>query len=119
MKFLVDECVGPTVAKWLMQINYDAISIYDDLSGISDDSVLKKAFLESRILVTCDKDFGEMIFKNKMQHCGIVLLRLIEEKPSNKIKVLESVLKNYAQELFGNYVVVTEKTVRIIKPSLS
>jgi predicted nuclease of predicted toxin-antitoxin system len=119
MKFLVDECVGPTVTKWLKQNNYDAISIYDDLSGVSDDFVLKKAFLENRILITSDKDFGEMIFKNKMQHCGIVLLRLITEQPSNKIRVLEAVLKNYAQELFGNYVVVTETTVRIIKLPLS
>ncbi len=119
MKFLVDECVGPTVAHWLKKNDYDAMSIYDDSIGIDDYSVLKKALLESRVLITCDKDFGEMIFKNKMQHCGIVFLRLIDERPSKKISVLDSLLKNYANELFGNFVVVTESIVRIIKPSLS
>jgi len=119
MKFLVDECVGPTVAKWLKQKNYDVISIYDDCSGVDDEFVLQKAFLENRILITCDKDFGEMIFKSNMQHCGVVLLRLVAEKPKNKIRVLESILENYPQELFGNYVVATEKTVRIIKFPLS
>ena len=119
MKFLVDECVGPSVAKWLLQNSYDTISIYDDMTGIDDDSVLKKAFLENRILITSDKDFGEMIFKNKKQHCGVLLLRLIDEKPSNKIHVLKDTLKNYSQDLFGNFVVVTEKTVRIIKLSFS
>ena len=118
VKFLVDECVGPTVAKWLKQNNYNVISIYDDSPGIDDYSVLKKAIQENRILVTSDKDFGEMIFKNKMKHCGIILLRLVNEKPSNKINVLESLLKNYAQDLFGNFVVVTEKIVRLIKPPL-
>ncbi len=118
MKFLVDECVGPTVARWLKQNNYDAVSIYDDVIGIDDSLVLKKALSESRILITSDKDFGEMIFKNKMEHCGILLLRLVDERPSKKITVLESVLKNYSDDLFGNFVVATEKTVRITKPFL-
>jgi predicted nuclease of predicted toxin-antitoxin system len=115
MKFLVDECIGPTVARWLQKNNYDVISVYDDLPGIDDDSVLEKAFLETRILITCDKDFGEMIFKNKMQHCGVIFLRLIDERPSQKINVLDSILKNYAQELFCNFVVATEKGIRITK----
>ena len=119
MKFLVDECVGPTVAQWLKGNNYDAVSIYEGLTGINDDSVLKKALLESRILITSDKDFGEMIFKNKMQHCGIILLRLIDERPLKKIGVLTSLLENYTHELFGNFVVVTENVVRVIKPFIS
>ena len=116
MKFLVDECVGLSVANWLRQNNYDAISIYDDITGINDDLVLKKALQENRILITCDKDFGEMIFKNKKQHCGVLFLRLFNEKPSNKINVLKSILKNHSTDLLGNFVVVTEQTVRIITP---
>lgn len=119
MKFLVDECVGPTVSDWLKQNNYDAISIYDDSPGINDDSVLEKAFTEHRILITSDKDFGEMLFKNKKQHCGVILLRLVDERPSNKIIVLKRVLKNYLDDLFGNFIVVTEKTIRVIKLSFS
>lgn len=115
MKFLVDECVGPTVAHWLKQNGYDAISIYDDLPGISDDLVLKKALLENRILITSDKDFGELIFKNRVQHCGILLLRLFNEKPSNKIDVLNRILADYATEICNNFIVATEKTIRIIK----
>ena len=118
MKFLVDECVGPTVAKWLKQNDYDVVSIYDDVPGIDDNAVLNKAFTQDRILITCDKDFGEMIFKNKRPHCGVLLLRLVDEKPTNKIRMLESILENYHQDLRGNFVVVTEKTIRIIKPSM-
>jgi predicted nuclease of predicted toxin-antitoxin system len=119
MKFLVDECVGPAVAQWLKENNYDAISIYDDLPGIDDDSILKKALFEDRILITSDKDFGEMVFKNKQQHCGILLLRLIDERPLNKIYILKNVLQHYEHELFGNFIAVTEKTVRIIRSSFS
>ncbi len=118
MKFLVDECVGPTVAKWLKQQNYNAISIYDDVPGIDDNAVLNKALSENRILITSDKDFGEMIFKNNMQHCGVLLLRLTDERPANKIQILSSILRKHSQDLFGNFVVATEKTIRIIKPTM-
>lgn len=115
MKFFVDECVGPSVAQWLKQNNFNAISVYDDLPGISDNEVLDKALSEDRILITNDKDFGEMIFKSRRQHCGVILLRLSNEKQSNKIMVLENLLKDHAQDLFGNFVVVTEQSVRITK----
>ena|SRR3990167_469553 len=117
MKFLVDECVGPSVARWLAQNGYDAISIYDGLVGIDDNSVLEKALLENRILITSDKDFGDMVFKGKKPHCGITLLRLVDEKPANKIFVLKTILDKYSQDLFGNFVVATEKSIRIIKPT--
>lgn len=115
MKFLVDECVGHSVAQWLNQNNFDAISIYDATPGINDNLVLKQAFSENRILITSDKDFGEMIFKNNQEHCGILLLRLIDERPANKIQILSIVLQNHAQDLMGNFVVATEKTIRITK----
>ena len=115
MKFLVDECVGSSVARWLKQKGFGVISIYDDFRGITDDEVLAKAFLEHRALITSDKAFGEMIFKNKKQHCGVVLLRLSDERPSNKISVLEGLLVEYLQELPGNFIVATEQTVRITK----
>jgi predicted nuclease of predicted toxin-antitoxin system len=119
MKFLVDECVGLSVANWLKEQGYDAISVYDISTGISDDEVLQKAFFENRILITSDKDFGEMIFKSKRQHSGIILLRLENEKPSHKALTLKNLLKHYSQDLFGNFVVVSESIVRIIRPSLN
>lgn len=119
MKFMVDECVGPTVAKWLRDQGYDVVSIYDDFAGITDDEVLQRALSENRILITSDKDFGEMVFKKQQRHCGIVLMRLGDEKPSNKIIVLEKMLKNYFTELWYNFTVVSETSIRIIKRSLS
>lgn len=115
MKFIVDECVGPAVAIWLKQENYDVISVFNDMRGATDDIVLQKAFQENRILITADKDFGDMIFRQKDQHVGVVLLRLSDQTTPNKIKVLEWLLENHHQNLLYNFVVVTEKTVRIIQ----
>lgn len=115
MKFVVDECVGPMVARWLKQNNYDVVSIFDEMRGATDDLVLQKAFQENRILITADKDFGDMVFRQKDQHHGVVLLRLLDQTTPNKIKVLEWLLETNHENLSYNFVVVTEKTVRIIQ----
>ena len=43
MRFLLDECIGPVVARWLQNLNHDVISIYNTNRGIDDQQVLQKA----------------------------------------------------------------------------
>jgi predicted nuclease of predicted toxin-antitoxin system len=62
MRFLVDECTGSTVARWLRDRGYEVFSVYDEARGISDDEVLQKGLNENWILITNDKDFGYKIF---------------------------------------------------------
>ncbi len=64
MKFLVDECTGPKVARWLTENGYDVYSIADQSPGWTDREVLEKAVTENRVLITNDKDFGFLILKN-------------------------------------------------------
>ena len=115
MKFLVDECVGPKVSQWLIQLNYDTSSIYHDFRGMNDQLVLAKAVKENRVLITSDKDFGEMIFRKNMLHVGVIFLRLFDERASNKIIKLKWFLENYEKSVYKNFVVITENAVRIVK----
>jgi len=116
IRFIVDECTGPLVAKWLLSKNYQVLSIYDGFRGIKDIEILRIAQEEKWVIITNDKDFGELVYKNNFQHHGIVLLRLIDERSSNKIDVLEKLIDNHFDELKGKFIVVTENSVRIIKP---
>ncbi|MCX9074254.1 MAG: DUF5615 family PIN-like protein [Candidatus Methanoperedens sp.] len=113
MRFLVDECTGPAVAQWLRLQNHDVISVFDEIRGADDRKVIQKAFEQNRILITNDKDFGELIFREKKPHKGVVLLRLEDERAANKISVLKHLLEKYENSLPGNFIVVTETTVRI------
>jgi predicted nuclease of predicted toxin-antitoxin system len=70
---------------------------------------------ENRVLITGDKDFGEMIFRFRMAHCGVILLRLTNERSSNKISALEIVLKNHKQDIAKNFLIASESFVRVIK----
>ncbi len=113
MKFIIDENAGPSVAKWLSDKGFEVFSVYDISPGISDEEILRKAFDENYIVITSDKDFGELVFKNSLPHKGIILLRLQYETSSNKIKLLNSLLEQLSPQLPGHFVVATEGGVRI------
>ena len=115
MRFLVDECTGPAVAKWLRRSHHEVFSVYDEVRGLDDESIIEKANRENYVLVTNDKDFGELVFRKRKQHKGVVLLRLEDERSKNKIAVLHRVLESYSDKLSDNFIIVTEKTVRIVE----
>lgn len=70
MRFLVDECTGPAVARWLREQKHEVFSVYDEARGIDDDAVIAKAFAENWILITNDKDFGEKVHRERRPHKG-------------------------------------------------
>lgn len=116
MKFIVDECTGPKVANWLSSQGYDLFSVPLQGRGMKDLQILEKANLENRIIVTNDKDFGELIFKNSHIHKGVIFLRLNDETSTNKISVLKNLFDNHFRLLNNqSFIVVTEESIRVAK----
>ena len=115
MKFIVDECVGPKVAKWLEEKGYEVFSVYSKCRGEKDEKLIQKAIREDWIILTNDKDFGEMIFRKSFEHRGVLFLRLEDESAQNKIKVLDSFFQNYISHYSKDFVVLTEKQIRFSK----
>jgi len=68
MKFMVDECVGPKVAKWLREQGFKVFSVYEEARGATDDDLIEKAYAEGWILITSDKDFGTKIYRERKPH---------------------------------------------------
>lgn len=61
-----------------------------------------------------DKDFGELVFKRRVSHCGIILIRLEDERIDSKIAVLDRFLANFSEPISPqHFIVLTEKTMRI------
>ncbi|MFO7992410.1 MAG: DUF5615 family PIN-like protein [Thermoplasmata archaeon] len=113
MRFLVDECTGSLVAKWLKEEGHTVFSVYDEARGSDDVTLIDKAYDEDYIIITNDKDFGELVFRLDMEHKGVILLRLEDERSNNKIEVLRKLLRSYKDHLKGNFTVITEDEVRI------
>jgi predicted nuclease of predicted toxin-antitoxin system len=112
MRFLIDECTGPAVSRWLEKMGHNVFSVFDTSPGITDSEVLQRANEEHRVLITNDKDFGEKIYRYRQPHHGVILLRLNNERNQNKISVLKNLLDKYKEELPEQFIVVTEKQVR-------
>ncbi len=74
MRFLVDECTGPAVARWLRAEGHQVFSVYDEARGMDDEQVIQKAFADNWILITNDKDFGQRVYRERRPHRGVVLL---------------------------------------------
>ncbi len=115
MRFIVDECTGPAVARWLREQQHEVFSVYEQARGMDDDNIIQKAFEENWILITNDKDFGEKVYRERRPHRGVILLRLDDERAANKIDALRRLLWKYADQLAGHFVVVTEMTVRFAR----
>ena len=115
MRFLVDECTGPSVARYLREIGHTVFSVYEQARGLKDAEIMLKAFQEDWIVITNDKDFGEKVYRENYPHKGVILLRLEDERSDNKITVLKTFLAHYQDKLADNFVVITEDQVRFAK----
>lgn len=106
MKFLLDENLGKKEAKFLQSLGHKAARVREINPGIPDYAVLSLSVAQSSILITSDKDFGQLIFKEKQLHSGVIFLRLEDESPINKIAALKFALPKYVA---GKFIVIEEK----------
>lgn len=82
MRFFIDECTGPAVARWLRQNQHEVFSVYEEARGMQDDEIIQKAFVENRILITNDKDFGEKVYRDRFINVFVAEAALVEYGPS-------------------------------------
>ena len=76
MRWLVDECVDAGLVARLRASGHDVVYMAEVLPAASDADVLARAQGETRLLLTEDKDFGDLVFRRGRKVPGIVLLRL-------------------------------------------
>ncbi|MDI6734728.1 MAG: DUF5615 family PIN-like protein [bacterium] len=113
MKFVADENIETAIIIFLREKGYDVINIKESYRGVTDERVLKVANQENRILITNDKDFGELIFFQKRISSGILLIRSFVETSSAKVKLVKNVIEQIGERLKENFVVVSESGYRI------
>lgn len=118
MKFLVDESVEFTVARYLRSLGHDVVTVAEDFPSVADADILTYAWRQERILVTNDKDFGELVFLHGRAHRGVIFFRLRRQDAASKIERFGVLLTKHKEKLLDHFVVVSERSVRIRKPLL-
>lgn len=103
------------MARWLREHNHEVFSVYDEARGMHDDDIIRKASDENWILITNDRDFGELVYKEGRMHRGVIFLRLADERASNKIETLRRLLATNTSLLPDRFVVVTDTQIRFAR----
>lgn len=115
-RFLADENIAPRVIDALKKEKFNVLSVYEKgLSAAPDEKILKTAQKEKRIILTHDKDFGNLVRQSYQSHGGVILLRLRNQSPQNVIHNLIPFLKEIKLDKIKNRLVIfQEGKVRII-----
>ncbi|HPD55830.1 MAG TPA: DUF5615 family PIN-like protein [Smithellaceae bacterium] len=113
MNFLADESIDKQIVEALREKGYDVAYVAEMDPGISDDEVLSLANKEKAVLLTADKDFGELVFRLRRLSSGITLIRLAGMSPAIKADFAVSLIVEHLQELTGHFSVITPAGIRI------
>ena len=113
MKFLLDVCVSSrSLTAFLVAQGHDVLSALAIDPRASDKRLLEFALREDRVLITEDKDFGELIFVQHHAHGPMV--RLVELSVDEQVTAISELLEQYPHELTGQVIVtITRGRIRI------
>ena len=112
MRFLVDECCDTELIAGLREDGHDVLAVEEYRRSEVDEEVLPIAFDEERILVTEDRDFGELVFRFQLPARGVVYLRFPVTKGDQKLPRMRDLLRDATERLPGAFVVVEPERIR-------
>lgn len=116
MKIVADESVDYNIVLRLREQGVTVHAIAEQEPSISDDDVLGIAVRENALLITEDKDFGELVFRLQLPHCGIVLIRLSGYSAHEKGILAARVILEHWPDLANAFSVFNGEKLRI-RPS--
>ena len=115
MRFLADESLERPVVDAVRSLGHDVVWVTEDQPALPDEQVLAQANAADRILITADKDFGDLVFaQGRPATPGVILLRINTEADADtRAAILAGALQN-RDDWAGRFSVIDSKRVRII-----
>lgn len=113
MNLLIDESVDRQIVEKLRLDGHNVVYVSDMDPGISDDVVLSTANSTHALLVTADKDFGELVFRCQQINAGVLLIRLAGLSLQSKAELVVVAVRDHSDELPGAFSVLSRGMIRI------
>jgi predicted nuclease of predicted toxin-antitoxin system len=117
MNFLADESVDCPIVECLRREGHQVSYVAELGPGMPDDAILKLAHQETALLLTADKDFGEMVFRQRLHTHGVLLVRLAGLTPARKAQIVALAVKEHLAELPHSFAVIMPGIFRIRRVS--
>lgn len=115
MRFLIDESCDAAIAEGLRKSGHDVVAVAESFPGAPDARVISVAVGDSRVLVTEDKDFGQLVFASGHGHGGVILLRYPHPLAAHMVTRLLDSVGRYGERVHGCFVVVQPGKTRFIR----
>jgi len=109
---LIDECVDANLATLLRESGHDVVYMSEVAPRTADREVLNLAARENRLLLTEDKDFGDLVFRQARSVPGLVLVRIDPSRRLRKGTRLLAAIDRFGDTLFGRYTVIEDARFR-------
>ena len=112
MQFLANENMPMSVILHLRAAGHDVVAAKESMRGETDDAILARAQSEHRILISQDKDFGELAYRSgRPADCGVILFRLQGQSPeADQLRMIE--VLGSTTTWSGLFSVVDERRIR-------
>ncbi|OFV99527.1 MAG: toxin-antitoxin system, toxin component, PIN family protein [Acidobacteria bacterium RIFCSPLOWO2_02_FULL_60_20] len=115
MKVLLDGCVWGGAREALATVGHDVEATADWRRDPGDDELLAHAFRQAQVLITLDKDFGELAVVKRRPHVGIV--RLVDLRAEDQGQAAIATLARYGEELSRGAIVTVEPGRVRVRPA--
>ncbi len=114
MTFMADENFPRPALEALRNAGWEVFSVAEECAGISDEEVAALCSESHRVLLTFDKDFGELVFRRGLSAgSGVVLFRLIPESPEEEADRRLGAASNLSRIINGTFCVITRERIRV------
>lgn len=113
MKIVADEGVDRQIVEELRRASHEVTYVAEVTPGINDDEVLELANERGAVLLTADKDFGELVFRLNRTSWGIVPIRLAGLDPDAKSAIVANAIREHGEQMYDCFSVITAGAIRI------
>src|SRR3954466_15933793 len=113
VRILADENVPRTIVVWLRDQGNDGLYASESRAKTSDAALLTEAEIRGYVILTEDKDFGELVFRDRRNSHGVILLRMEDLPASDRLARLQAAWSAIEPHLPGNFLVVTRSKLRV------
>jgi predicted nuclease of predicted toxin-antitoxin system len=113
MNLVADEGVDKAIVDALRAGGYGVKYFAEAGAGTGDKEILAAANDTQSLLVTCDKDFGELVFRQRLVNSGVVLIRLEGLSAATKASIVLDAINSHGSEMIGKFTVMSPGLLRI------
>jgi len=113
MRFLADESCDFGVVRALRAAGHDVVALAEISPRVDDEIVIDHALHEERILITEDKDFGQLVYAHRRPSGGVLFIRFPARVRRSLPRTVVELVKRRGERLVGDFVVVQPGRTRV------